>query len=210
MRGPSDILTAPHGSVVAATCAASDGGRLPREAAPAPGGRGRHRMVAYARAMAQQPDLAYAERLTVPWWFWPAAVGLAAFAAAEVFMGADTALTWVPYAVFIPLTIAGLIRLSGIRVRVDPPGEGAELRVDDAHIPVSYITSVDVLDPVTKNALLGPAAAPHVFVVQRPWVREAVRVVIDDPADPTPYWVVSTRRPAALAKALDEARGLAA
>jgi hypothetical protein len=47
-----------------------------------------------------------------------------------------------------------------------------------------------------------------VFVIQRPWVSQAVHVVIDDPADPTPYWVISTRRPEKLVRALDEARAI--
>ena len=54
--------------------------------------------------------------------------------------------------------------------------------------------------------LLGPAAHPYAFVVQRPWVSGAVQVHLDDPADPTPYWVVSSRRPADLAAALLAAR----
>jgi len=38
--------------------------------------------------------------------------------------------------------------------------------------------------------------------VQRPWIGGAVQVLLDDPADPTPYWVVSTRHPVELAEAL--------
>ena len=34
----------------------------------------------------------------------------------------------------------------------------------------------------------------------------AVRVVIDDPDDPTPYWVISTRHPTRLAQAIIGAR----
>jgi hypothetical protein len=42
--------------------------------------------------------------------------------------------------------------------------------------------------------------------VQRPWIKGAVQVHLDDPSDPTPYWVVSSRRPATLASALLAAR----
>jgi hypothetical protein len=156
--------------------------------------------------VAQHDDIAYAERLTVPWWSWPLAIGFAAVASAEIFLGANPQVNWIPYAVLIPLTIFGLIRLGGIRIRVDAD----ELHVDDAHIPVSYIADVNILDNAAKTELLGPAAAPYVFVIQRPWVREAVRIVIDDPADPTPYWVISTRRPAALAQAIKQARAASA
>jgi hypothetical protein len=152
--------------------------------------------VAYASPVAQpsigtsesQTEYAYTERLRVPWWVWPVALGLAAFASAEIFLGAYPLINWIPYAILLPLTAYGLVRVGGIRIRVDRPGTGAELRVDDAHIPVSFVTEVNVLDAEAKNQLLGPLAAPNVF--------------IDDPADPTPYWVISTRHPAELAKAI--------
>jgi hypothetical protein len=162
----------------------------------------RHRIVAYPRRVAQLPPTAYAERLTVPWWAWPVGIALAAFAAAEIFLGANPQCNWIPYAILIPLVVVGLWRLGGVVIRVD----GTELHVDDAHIPVSFITEVNMLDAEAKRQLLGPLAAPHVFAIQRPWIKAAVRVVIDDPADPTPYWVISTRRPAQLAEAIIAAR----
>jgi Protein of unknown function (DUF3093) len=144
----------------------------------------------------------YRERLTVPWWTWPVALALAAFLAAEVFLGAPTALIWVPYAILLPATAGGLLALGRIVVRV----ADGELYVDDAHIPVAYVTEVNVLDAEAKRALLGPVASRYAFIVQRPWISGALRVVIDDPADPTPYWIVSSRRPAKLAAAIIAAR----
>ncbi|MGI9207623.1 MAG: DUF3093 family protein, partial [Rhodococcus sp. (in: high G+C Gram-positive bacteria)] len=35
-----------------------------------------------------------------------------------------------------------------------------------------------------------------------PWVGTMAMVVLDDPDDPTPYWLISTRRPAELLEAL--------
>jgi hypothetical protein len=150
-------------------------------------------------------DAGFDERLTVPWWFWPIALGVAAFFSAEVFLGRSTAFTWVPYALLLPGTAAGLLALGRVRVRV----ADGELCVDDAHIPVTYVTEVNVLDAAGKSAVLGPLAAKHAFVVQRPWIARSVRVVIDDPADPTPYWLVSTRRPEQLAKAVVASRAAA-
>ncbi|HEY5784856.1 MAG TPA: DUF3093 family protein [Microlunatus sp.] len=36
----------------------------------------------------------------------------------------------------------------------------------------------------------------------RPYAKEAVELTLDDPADPVPYWLVSTRRPTRLAEAI--------
>jgi hypothetical protein len=145
----------------------------------------------------------WSERLAVPWWLWLAGLGLAAGLATEVYLGAPGRPLWLPYLVVLPLTAAGLWALGRIRVSV---AEG-ELRVDDAHIPVRYIGEVTVLDAAAKRLVLGPHAEPYAFVVQRPWVAGAVQVHLADPADPTPYWVVSSRRPDRLAAALEAARG---
>ena len=136
------------------------------------------------------------ERLTVPWWVWPPALGLGALLSAEVYLGPG--LAWVPYAVVLPAVAVGLWLLGRLRIAVT----GGELRVDDARLPVRYVSGVTVLGPEQRRQLLGPAARPHAFVVQRPWVPGAVQVHLDDPDDPTPYWVVSSRRPADLAAAV--------
>jgi hypothetical protein len=145
---------------------------------------------------------AHSERLTVPWWLWLAAFGVAGLLAAEVYLGARGAPLWLPYAVLLPATAVGLWRAGRIRVAV----QDGELRVDDARLPVRHVAGVSVLDPTDRRLLLGPHARPYAFVVQRPWIRGAVRVDLDDPADPTPYWLVSTRHPERLAAALTAAR----
>jgi hypothetical protein len=143
------------------------------------------------------------ERLAVPWWLWLAGLALAGMLAAEVHQGASGPRSWLPYAIVLPLAALGLWLLGRLRVAVG----GGELQVDDAHVPVRYVAGVTVLGPAEKRLLLGPAAHPYAFVVQRPWVPGAVQVHLDDPDDPTPYWVVSSRLPAALAAAVLAERG---
>jgi hypothetical protein len=147
----------------------------------------------------------YAERLAVPWWLWLIALALAALFSAEVYLGAPGLTTWLPYVVLLPLTALGLWLAGRIRIAV----QDDELRVDDARLPARYVAEVGVLDAAAKRAALGPRADPLAFVVQRPWIRGAVLVVLDDPADPTPYWVISARRPERVARALLAARGTA-
>ncbi|MDT5033537.1 MAG: hypothetical protein QOC94_3708 [Actinoplanes sp.] len=143
------------------------------------------------------PD-GYAERLIVPWWSWlPALIG-GAVLALEVSIGATGVPLWVPFAVMLPLTAALLLWIGRIRVAV---GAG-EFQVDDARLPVSVISEVVALDAAGKREVLGVGAHPLAFVVQRPWIGGAVQVLLDDPADPTPFWVVSTRHPVELATAL--------
>ena len=44
------------------------------------------------------------------------------------------------------------------------------------------------------------------WLVLRGWVTPVVRVEVTDPEDPAPYWLVSTRHPESVVKALESAR----
>lgn len=151
------------------------------------------------------PARDYAERLTLPWWAWPVGLAVAGLLAAELWMGASGVRAWLPFLVLIPAAVAALAWLGRIRVAV----RDGELRVDDARLPVRYVADVVPLDAAGRREALGVGADPLAFVVQRPWVGGAVQVVLDDPADPTPFWVVSTRHPVELAAALLAARDAA-
>lgn len=150
--------------------------------------------------MAAAPD--YSERLGLPWWAWPVGLALAGLLAAELWMGATGVRAWLPFVLLLPAAAAMLWWLGRIRVTV----RAGELRVDDAHLPVRHVADAVPLDAAGRREVLGVGADPLAFVVQRPWVGGAVQVVLDDPDDPTPFWVVSSRRPVELAAALVAAR----
>jgi hypothetical protein len=140
----------------------------------------------------------YAERLTVPWWSWvPFLIGGAALAL-EISISATEAPGWISFAVVLPVVVALMLWVGRLRVAVTP----TEFQVDDARLPVGVISGVVALDAEGKREILGIGAHPLAFVVQRPWIGGAVQVLLDDPADPTPYWVVSTRHPVKVATAL--------
>ena len=141
---------------------------------------------------------AYAERLGVPWWAWPLTLAAGALLAAEIWLGAGGLRAWVPFVVVLPLAVLVTARLGRVRVAVTD----TEFQVDDARLPIAVIADVVALDAEGKREALGVGAHPLAFVVQRPWIKGAVQVVLDDPADPTPFWVVSTRHPVELAGAL--------
>jgi hypothetical protein len=140
----------------------------------------------------------YVERLTVPWWSWPAVLIAGAVIAVELSLGLPDLPIWLPFAVVLPVTVAALLWLGRLRVAVT----GTEFCVDDARLPVAVIADVVALDAAGKREVLGVGAHPLAFVVQRPWIGGAVQVLLDDPADPTPFWVVSTRHPVELAESV--------
>lgn len=149
---------------------------------------------------------AYTERLFVPWWFWPPVLLMAGLLAAELHMGYPGVRSWLPYVLLLPLAVVLLIWLGRIRVSVDgvpADTDGTrELHAGPAHLPVSQIGRVEYVTGEAKRQALGPQLDPEAFVLHRPWVGPVVRIEVIDPDDPTPYWVVSTRRPEELLAAL--------
>ena len=142
--------------------------------------------------------MTYDERWVVPWWWWPAALGLATLVAAELHSGFPGPRALVPYVVLLPLSVVLLAVGSRGRVRV----VDGMLHVPGARIPLEHLGDAVVLDREALRRQTGPMADRRSFVVNRPWLHAAVRVLVTDPEDETPYWVIGSRRPDALASAL--------
>lgn len=131
----------------------------------------------------------------MPWWFWPPALGLAALVATEVNMGVAGLPDWAPFAVLLPVAAAVLVWMSRMEVRVVDGPAGAELWAGPAHLPVSAIARSAEVPKSAKSAALGRQLDPAAYVLHRAWVGPMILVVLDDPDDPTPYWLVSCRHP---------------
>lgn len=144
----------------------------------------------------QQTPQPYRERLWVPLWWWPVAFAITGLLAAEIHMGAPGLRAWLPYVLLFPVPVWVLVWLSRHRVEVSPDASGtAELRADRAHLPVNFVARAAVVARTAKSAALGRQLDPAAYVQHRPWIGPMVLLVLDDPDDPTPYWLVSTRRP---------------
>jgi hypothetical protein len=148
----------------------------------------------------------YRERLWVPWWWWLPGFGLAALIALEVNQGVSALPDWLPFAVLLPVAAAVLVWLGSTEVRVttDPSGgQTVELWAGAAHLPVDVVARSALVPRSAKSAALGRQLDPAAFVVHKAWVGPMVLLVLDDPDDPTPYWLVSTRHPERVLAALE-------
>ncbi|WP_244927695.1 DUF3093 domain-containing protein [Nocardioides sp. W7] len=76
------------------------------------------------------------------------------------------------------------------------------LRAGRARIEARHLGTVDVLDPEQARRAAGVDADARAYLLLRPYLKRAVRVAITDTADPAPYWLISTRHPDELARAL--------
>ena len=144
----------------------------------------------------------YSERLTVPlrWWvqstmllatLWLAFVVAMPLWAAS---GAAGVLLLVVYALFVWIGSARLALHDGV------------LHAGTAHIGVEHLGVPEPLDREETRRVHGVDADARAFLLTRPYLRRSVKVPVHDPADPTPYWLLSTRHPRSLAAALAAAR----
>lgn len=147
------------------------------------------------------PDApAYAERL------WPGPLGWAlvvgsALAAGVILLPVHTTAALVGAAV----TLVGAVVVA-VRTATTVVVRGGELHVGAAHIPVTDLGEVTPLDRAGMRAALGPGSDARAFVCLRAWIPGGIQVPVTDAADPTPSWLVSTRRPRTLASAISGAR----
>lgn len=145
----------------------------------------------------------YDERLTAPPWVWLAVLGVSLVAAASLHAGAGGLRAVLPYVVVPPLSLAAVLARSRGRVRV---ADGV-LHVPGGRIGLDQLGGVTPLGAEATRRLRGPAADPRAFVATRAWLSTSVQVQVEDPDDDTPYWLVGTRDPTALAAALSRRGG---
>lgn len=88
---------------------------------------------------------------------------------------------------------------SPLEIRVDN-----QLRVGRAHIETHYISKVELLDKEAMALARTREADPAAFLAIRFWCPIGIKVVINDPRDTTPYWLISTRKGVEIKNALRE------
>ena len=152
-------------------------------------------------SVSPETDVLYDERLHVPLRWWVQATMFVASIWLAFVVALPSSVAWGAAGV-VAATVVGLFLSYGsARVRVDD----AVLYAGRASIPVALTADPTPLDPESTQLLAGRDANARAFLLLRPYLKRSVLVRITDPADPTPYWLVSTRRPDDLARALADA-----
>jgi len=121
------------------------------------------------------------------------------------------ALVVTPFTDFVVATLVGsvmfvitlLVVLSiAPKIAVVSEGRGAFLQVNAARIGTNHISSVEIIAKSDVRQERGPKLDARSFRVFQPSVAAMVKIHLKDPADSTPYWLVSTRDPEAIKAAL--------
>jgi hypothetical protein len=145
----------------------------------------------------------YSERLHVPlrWWV-QATMFLATFWIAFI-VAMPAWLAWTAAGALAAGTYALFLWVGSVQVAV----RDGQLYAGSAHIPLRLLGTPRTLDAEETRRVHGIDADARAFLVTRPYVKRSVLVPVEDPADPTPYWLISTRHPGSLAAALTAATG---
>jgi Protein of unknown function (DUF3093) len=144
----------------------------------------------------------FRERLSVPvlWWVLALGFALSLLLAIGLYVGP----AWGIGAAAAALVVATWLFLrAGVVIVVDPRA----IRIGRAEIDHRYIGDAQALDAEATRRRSGVEADARAHLVLRPYVASSVEITLADPADPVPYWLVSSRRPAQLAAALRRATG---
>lgn len=118
-----------------------------------------------------------------------------------VFVPIDTGVgIVVAMVLYIAVTLALIV--SSRRIIVTQDG----LTVGPAHLPHDAIGDVSAFEGEPATAERGVRLDARAWLAIRGGISPVVRVEVLDPADPTPYWLISTRRPQQLEQALNAAK----
>lgn len=145
----------------------------------------------------------YSEHQRVPLTWWLGSAGVVALIAWQAQMQRPL---WVGLAA---LVISGafamwcLLHLSRNCIEVSEDANGDRwLRVGPATLPASVVSRSLVIPPTAKQAAMGRQLDPAAYVVHKGWIPTMAMLVLDDPEDPTPYWLISSKEPQELLEAL--------
>lgn len=140
----------------------------------------------------------YRERLGVPLRWWVQGTMLVASLWLAVIVAVPGPAAWTVTGIAMAALVAALGTYGGVRITVDD----GTLWAGRAHIAGQHLGRAEALDAEQTRRTAGVEADARAYLLLRPYLKRAVKVEVVDPADPTPYWLVSSRHPEALADAL--------
>jgi hypothetical protein len=158
----------------------------PSDATGAPCGDAAHGGTTPAKG-----DVLYRESLRTPIWWYLVGLVVAALLAGEFHISGLQLTDWLSFGILLPLSLVLVWAFGRGRLEISR----GELRVRGAHIPLKEISGAVALNAETLRRVVGREGDPAAYISIRPWIGSGVQLWLDDPEDPTPYWIVSSRHP---------------
>lgn len=147
-------------------------------------------------SVSDQPGLRHREKLWPAWWLW--------LAAALIGGSISTAFFPVGAVYGVLALVIGMALCLFALIATTPTVEITDelVRVGRARISHQDLgRAVGHRGPAAREQL-GPGFDARSYQCIRGWIDPVITVEVSDPADPTPYWLFSTRHPEAVLAAL--------
>lgn len=138
----------------------------------------------------------FEEKLWPAPWLWVVVAG-AALASVFTFIPISVQ-AGIVAAIVVAVVLSTLLILSTPQIRVTAD----ELQVGRAQIERKYLGDVEAFAGAEATAERGTRLHGKAYLCIRGWISPVVKITINDPDDPVPYWLTSTRRPEQLKAAL--------
>ena len=153
-------------------------------------------------AISDATKVLYREKQWVPWYWWFLAAFIVALTTAQLAHNRSILWIYIPAAILTAAAAWVLLSLSSTVVTVEEDSDGVRwLGTRNAILPHTVVSRCLAVPTTAKRNAMGRQLEPAAFVVSHGWVPEMAMFVLDDPDDPTPYWLISTRNPEDLLKA---------
>ena len=140
----------------------------------------------------------YAEVLRVPLRWWAVATTFHASALLAFLVAGLGIWAYVLGGSLLAFNVGVFLSYGGAYVEV----RRGVLYAGRAHIPLAMLAEPRALDGDEVRLALGVDADARAYLLVRPYVRRGVLVRVTDPSDPAPYWLMSSRHPRTLARAI--------
>lgn len=148
------------------------------------------------------PAVLYRERQRVPLSWWLIGLGVSALVGWQGQMGREWYWGVAAGVLTLAAVVWALVHLSRNDLVVERDADGEIwLRAGEASLPASVVSRTLPVPPTARSAAMGRQLDPAAFVVHRSWIPSMAMLVLDDPDDPSPYWLVSTTEPEQLLEA---------
>lgn len=107
----------------------------------------------------------------------------------------------------LPVAIGTYVLAAGIFIALSPKIEvrSGELHAGRATISLKFIGALEPLGSDALRLAIGQEADARNYLVVRGWIHVGLKLEITDENDPTPSWIITSRKPLALVDAIAKA-----
>ena len=143
-------------------------------------------------------ELTYAEKSKLPLKVWVFVIGMSV----SIYLAIWAPLGVMPALLMTLLFFVGFLSvLNKMQTRVSISKD--YLYANNAKIEIKYIKKAIPLNKLEFRDLNGVSADPAAFLATNFWTNTGVKIELKDKNDPTPYWLISSKRANEIAEKLN-------